>query len=290
MTNLPNATVGSAYSFDLYAAADCGVLVTDVSGNRAKTVSITGLPAGPSYNDATGLITGTAASSFDTTVTVTITDSVGQVGVGTATFIGIVADQGTTAPTRVLRPTNQRYAAHFSLSSAQFLQATGLTLTAGGTVACIFELSSVATSQIIFERAQAASATTVNREELLGLTAGTSLAARRANATASANTAYDTKSFQPGLHLMVAVFSPSTNTINMYLDGRATPQSAGAVISQAIGLDTITMGVRQAAGAQSLPFDGYIHRVIEYPTALTAPQVEEIAVWASKNYGTLNAA
>lgn len=339
VTNLPNATVGSAYSFDLYAAADCGVLVTDVSGNRAKTVAITGLPAGLSYNDTTGLITGTAASSFDTTVTVTITNSVGQVGVGTATFIGIVADQGTaaptitgsptvrsswdfdklssltlagsvinavagtdgtsqalanasgtTAPTRVLRPANQRYAAHFSLSSAQFLQATGLTLTSGGTVACIFELNSVATSQIIFERAQAASATTINREELLGLISGTSLAARRANATASADTAYDTKSFQPGLHLMVAVFSPSTNTINMYLDGHITPQSAGAGISQAIGLDTITLGIRQAAGTQTLPFDGYIHRVIEYPTALTASQVEEIAVWASKNYGTANLA
>ena len=337
--NLPNATVGSAYSYDLYSAADCGVLVCDASGNRTKTVSISGLPSGLSYNDTTGLITGTPASSFDVTVSVTITNSQGQVAVNTATFIGIVANQGTvaptitgaptvrsswdfdklssltlagsvinsvagtdstaqalanasgtTAPTRVLRASNQRYAAQFSLSSAQFLQATGLTLTTGGTVVCIFELNTVATSQIIFERAQAASATTVNREELIGLIAGTSLAARRANATASGDTAYDTTSYQPGLHLMIATFSPSGGTIQMYLDGKGTPQTGTASGGQPVGMDTITMGIRQAAGAQTLPFDGYIHRVIEYPTVLSASQAEEVAAWATKNYGTLNAA
>lgn len=339
VTNLPNATVGSAYSYDLYSAADCGVLVCDASGNRTKTVSISGLPSGLSYNDTTGLITGTPLAEFDNTVTVTITNSQGQVGVGTATFIGIVANagtvaptitgaptvrsswdfdklssltlagsvinavagtdstaqalanaSGTTAPTRVLRTSNQRYAAQFSLSSAQFLQATGLTLTTGGTVVCIFELNTVATSQIIFERAQAASATTVNREELIGLIAGTSLAARRANATASGDTAYDTTSYQPGLHLMIATFSPSGGTIQMYLDGKGTPQTGTASGGQPVGMDTITMGIRQAAGAQTLPFDGYIHRVIEYPTVLTAQQVEEIAAWANKNYGTGNLA
>lgn len=68
---------GEVMSIDLYALQDCGVLTSDGSA-RAKTVEIDGLAgSGLSYNDATGLITGTAvAGIYD--LTVTVTNSLGQ--------------------------------------------------------------------------------------------------------------------------------------------------------------------------------------------------------------------
>jgi hypothetical protein len=63
---------------DLYAICECGVLTSDASGARAKTISVSGLPANVSYSDATGLLTSTGASNGTTAISVTITNSLGQ--------------------------------------------------------------------------------------------------------------------------------------------------------------------------------------------------------------------
>lgn len=71
-------TQGAAVNVDVYAAVDCGILTTDGT-NKAKTITVTGLPAGLSYDDATGLITGTTtAATGPRTLVVTGTNSVGQ--------------------------------------------------------------------------------------------------------------------------------------------------------------------------------------------------------------------
>jgi len=73
-----NFTVGQSVSYDLYAQCDCGTLVSDSSGARAKTISISGLGAsGLSYDDSTGLLTGTMAAGVYS-CTVTVTNSIGQ--------------------------------------------------------------------------------------------------------------------------------------------------------------------------------------------------------------------
>lgn len=68
---------GEVVSYDLYAQADCGVLTTNGT-SRTKTISVTGLTgSGLSYNDSTGLLTGTYVSG-SYTASVTVTNSVGQ--------------------------------------------------------------------------------------------------------------------------------------------------------------------------------------------------------------------
>lgn len=77
---------GEVVSFDIYAACDCGVLVSDANGARAKTITVTGLSgSGLSYSDATGLLTGTAAE-FSGTITITVTNSLGQAASATRTL------------------------------------------------------------------------------------------------------------------------------------------------------------------------------------------------------------
>lgn len=70
-------SAGQVTSIDVYALQDCGVLTTN-GVSKAKTISISGLAgSGLSYNDATGLLTGTAvAGTYN--LTVTVTNSLGQ--------------------------------------------------------------------------------------------------------------------------------------------------------------------------------------------------------------------
>jgi len=68
---------GESVNIDLYALQDCGVLVSN-GASKAKTISVSGLSgSGLSYSDATGRITGTAVAGTYS-VTVTVTNSVGQ--------------------------------------------------------------------------------------------------------------------------------------------------------------------------------------------------------------------
>lgn len=333
VNQLPPANVNVPYSYDLYAVADCGVLVTAANGTRAKAVSISGLPTGLSYDDATGLITGTATSAFSGNVNVNVTNSLGQQSAAALAFQVVVADSGvaapaltgapairnswdfdkmstltlnagrinsvaptdggsltlanasgTTSPTRVTRP-NSRNAALFDKAASQFLQGSAAQA-AGGTVVIIYESRTINSSMIAFERGLSSASTTQNREELLMLT-GSYVAARRCNATTSAD-ASAAGSNTAVLHIAVMAFDPNSSAISLYMDGRATP--AAASISQPAGMNTVTMGGRYAASAFSLPFDGYIYRVIDYPTLLNATQIEEVFVWAAQNYGTLNLA
>lgn len=78
VSGFPNGQVGQSYSFDLYAAVDAGQLTSNTAGQKAKTVSVSGLPAGLVYNDATGLITGTPTEAASATVEVDASNSRGQ--------------------------------------------------------------------------------------------------------------------------------------------------------------------------------------------------------------------
>lgn len=73
-----NITVSSASSVDLYAATDVGIATP-------KTVTVTGLPTGMTYNAATGLATGTPTGAA--TPVVTTTNSFGQALVSNFTCI-----------------------------------------------------------------------------------------------------------------------------------------------------------------------------------------------------------
>ena len=69
---------GAIPPVDVYAACDCGMLTTNAQGQRAKAITVTGLTgSGLTYNDATGMLEGTAVVGTYT-ATVTCTNSVGQ--------------------------------------------------------------------------------------------------------------------------------------------------------------------------------------------------------------------
>jgi hypothetical protein len=67
-----------AFSRKIYDDLDCGIFTSDASGRRAKVVSVTGLPSGLTYNDTTGIISGTVTVNGDTTITISVTNSLGQ--------------------------------------------------------------------------------------------------------------------------------------------------------------------------------------------------------------------
>ena len=71
---------GQTLDMDIYGLCDCGVLTSDAAGARAKTISVTGLPAGASFNTTTDKIEGTitASNGSSGSFTVTVTNSVGQ--------------------------------------------------------------------------------------------------------------------------------------------------------------------------------------------------------------------
>jgi len=77
---------GQAVSRDIYELCDCGTLVTDGVG-KTEVISISGLSgSGLSYSDTTGLLEGTMANYFSGSVTITSTNSVGQVAQKTRTL------------------------------------------------------------------------------------------------------------------------------------------------------------------------------------------------------------
>ncbi|WP_228266299.1 LamG domain-containing protein [Acinetobacter haemolyticus] len=78
----PNITVNTITmpqtgAFDLYAACDCGVLVTD-GVIRTKKITVSNLPSSVVYNDATGLLSSNSANVLTTTIIVSCENSVGQ--------------------------------------------------------------------------------------------------------------------------------------------------------------------------------------------------------------------
>lgn len=81
-------TAGTAFSFDAYAAVDCGDL------HAGKAVTVTNLPAWATYNASTGLVTGTPAAAGSFGFTVSGTNAVGQ---STSASIAVTIAAATTA-------------------------------------------------------------------------------------------------------------------------------------------------------------------------------------------------
>lgn len=94
---------GNTVSLDVYAACDCGMLTTSAGGAKAKTISISGLSgSGLSYNDATGMLTGTAQEGTYP-LTITCTNSIGQSASKTLTLT-VAAAAGPTSYTQWTGP------------------------------------------------------------------------------------------------------------------------------------------------------------------------------------------
>lgn len=81
----------TAFSLDLYAAIDCGMLTTNPDGTRGKIITLTSAGgSGLTYNASTGLLTGTPAAGTYT-ITFTCTNSIGQSSSGS---LALTAETG----------------------------------------------------------------------------------------------------------------------------------------------------------------------------------------------------
>lgn len=93
-------TQGTSLSVDVYAACNAGMLTTDGT-TKAKTIVVTGLPAGLSYSDTTGLITGTPTTATSGSLSITVTNSVGQSVSASVGYTVAAASAGVAAPTGI---------------------------------------------------------------------------------------------------------------------------------------------------------------------------------------------
>lgn len=96
-TNTANGTEGQPFSFDAYAAVDCGDL------HAGKSITVTNLPAWATFAPATGLVTGTPTGSGPFTFTLSGTNAVGQSVSGNIT--GTIASTAPIAPAFTTQPT-----------------------------------------------------------------------------------------------------------------------------------------------------------------------------------------
>lgn len=98
ITEITTFTEDSPGTYDLYPVCDCGTLLP-------KTVAVTNLPSGLSFDPSTCIISGTPENSGTTAVTVTVTNSAGQqdsvvvsmvvASSGTAFFTDTFTEEGT---------------------------------------------------------------------------------------------------------------------------------------------------------------------------------------------------
>lgn len=97
--NLPvSITLPTTGTFDLYAACDCGILTSNTSGTKAKTITVnSGMPTNCSYSDTTGLITTTGATSGSATLNITVINSIGQTATGNIDVLITNLEAETTA-------------------------------------------------------------------------------------------------------------------------------------------------------------------------------------------------
>lgn len=87
-TTILNGTVNVPFNYDMYQDLDCGTLVP-------KTMSVVNLPSPLSFDASTGVISGTPTSSGTTSITATVTNSVGQTASKTFNIV-IAASVGPT--------------------------------------------------------------------------------------------------------------------------------------------------------------------------------------------------
>jgi hypothetical protein len=226
---------------------------------------------------------------FDNTASMSLTSgSINSISGVDGTSLTLTNTGGTARPVQTL--VGARYAAQFSTASSQYLQST-TAQAAGGTTVIIFNPTTNTANQAFYSRSKASATSLLNREDLLGIVSGGSsgFVARKCNASTTTEASTNVAPYPTGLRIIVVLTTPGGTTSTMYLDGKGTPISVSGT-SDAVGMDTVSIGCRAASSANTLFMDGYVYRVLHYSNALSASDIEAVAVWAKTNYGTANLA
>jgi len=114
---LPSVTVGLPYSVDVIA-------VLDINGTPTPTVTVTGLPTGLTYSEASGVISGSTSATGSYTVVVSASNIGGTTTVISTLVVGATAN--TVSPNQIIIPsiphvtTDPAVGAHYVTFGGEF--------------------------------------------------------------------------------------------------------------------------------------------------------------------------
>lgn len=234
----------------------------------------------------TGSPTLLAHWDFDKSSTVTLSgsdiDSIATCAGGSYTLLTPGA-----MPAQVTR-SGKKWASFVSASS-QFMQiASACGVGANGcTLVIVYYNDSLAANGGLISVADRTAASDRNRHDLFN-SAGGGLTMRRGSA--SALQAAGGGNNTVGLH--IGIGRSGTGTVNTYLhdDGRGTAIQSAGTISLPGALTHTTIGAKVSASTDNTFFDGDIACVLIYENDIGSTASEELAAWATTNYGTTNQA
>lgn len=121
---------GAITPIDIYAACDCGMLTTNAQGQRAKTITVTGLAgSGLTYDDATGMLSGNAvAGAYN--ISISCTNSIGQ---SATRSINLTVAAPVTPPADPQPGVNPAYASWTGPGWFDFSDDAAITMSGSGT-------------------------------------------------------------------------------------------------------------------------------------------------------------
>lgn len=248
---------------------------TRVPGQGTPAPTITGSP--------------TLLYSWDPDKTSTVTmsgNNIVSLAGSDGTSLTLTSGSGPTRPI-----VNGRYVAQFLGTSSQFMSALGGV--AGGTQVVIFDSAGAALSMTtgIFGEVNSASVSGVNHQEILKInTVGNYISVRKADNNSNIADAYSGTGNDTNIHIAVGTFLTGIGNSYLFLDGIGTPFVSAAVADLPTGINNVVIGARLVSSAFTQYHTGNIYRVLKYNSVLTNSQIEEIAVWAARVYGTPNLA
>ncbi|WP_264046895.1 hypothetical protein [Methylobacterium flocculans] len=312
-----NFTTGVT-QIDLYPMADVGDLLP-------KTVAVSNLPAGVTYNPATFLLTWDGTTTIvPTQASITVTNAVGQsvtviktvkpvsniappvvdglaysIDPGDAAKRSVTGSDvdtmggsdGTTAVALATAPNRPTLVARNGRQTLRFTSANSQRMDMPGHPA----------GDVSFTRVLIVELATTTATQCLVSTAdpASSTTTNRAEQLfVSADTTLRTRRSTAGgpvdasvphvagRHIIIEDVIAGTSRATARVDGSNAVTSA-ATSTAPVGATTTTLGARRGAGAYDAHADAYLFRGLVYSRLLTLTEKRELAAWACTYYGTL---
>lgn len=182
--------------------------------------------------------------------------------------------------------------ATFDRTNSEYMQiasACGINTTNGCTFVMVGYITSPsAANQWLFDVGNSGSGSTLNRYTCASITGANGFRTRKAGAGASSDAQVGTEA-AAGLFLLISRFTGGTGIATQHVNGDGSPETSASQTAPT-GLSHTTLGALYASSALSNYFGGDVFAELIYDGEIGATAAEELAAWATTNYGTTNAA
>lgn len=196
---------------------------------------------------------------------------------------------GSTANPTITTAGGKQVAAFASASSQKLSGAHISGVTGACTFVAVLKMDSVAATGCIMETANPGGASNTNRLQLL-MSSSTGFQARQHdNSGTQSIAAVGSTPNTTDTHLVIGAFpNASTTTSSLNVNGQGTAVTGSPSSNATTGMTATQVGARRVSNADDIFANMKVFRILVYSGALTSTQKEEIAAWASTNYGTAN--